>query len=579
MKKSSFITQTKKWAIDHKIWSSIIVIIILLGGYYIYKKASAANVVPQYVLSPAHLGTITQTVTGSGQVSAENQLDVTSEVSGKIQAIHVTVGQHVYRGDVLATLDAHDALINLENARIAYQKLVAPAKTGDITNARNSVDKAYTDAFNAIASTYLDLPTIMAGFKDMYYTRDGYFSDQKSSYLISTARTYRDATGVSYDKAVAHYESSLELYKTLSRTSATSSIEKLLDETYTTAKLISTALQQLQNTVTYVMVNQPEYNSSLSSAAQTNVTTWSNQVISDLTSIVSAQNAIASNNNSLNVLLAGADSLDIRSQQLSLLQAEETYAKYTIRAPFDGIVGRIPVSVYGQASVSTVISTLIGDRKIANISLNEVDAAKVKPGQHVAITFDAIDGLNATGTVDHVDLVGTVSQGVVSYTVQVIIELIKPGMSINISIVTNEKTGVLIVPSSALKTQGTKKYVEVLAGAASASTTRLGIPSNASSTYQRIRTSTTTPQYSGSTSQNRTMTIASATAPTKVFVTIGDADDTNTEITNGLERGQLVVTRTITAGTATTATPNILSSLGGNRGSAGANRAIVRPAN
>ncbi|MDD5433706.1 MAG: hypothetical protein PHE77_03610, partial [Candidatus Pacebacteria bacterium] len=59
---------------------------------------------------------------------------------------------------------------------------------------------------------------------------------------------------------------------------------------------------------------------------------------------------------------------------------------------------------------------------MAEISLNEVDVAKVKIGQRAIITFDAIDELEITGKVEDVDTIGTVSQGVVSYNVKIIFD-------------------------------------------------------------------------------------------------------------------------------------------------------------
>ncbi len=557
----------------HKLISFIIIVVVIGGGYYTYKKATAASTTPQYTLAPVRLGSIVQTVTGSGQVSSENQLDVTSEVSGKIQAVNVVVGQHVRKGDLLVSIDSHDAAISLESARIAYAKLVQPAKTGDVTNAENSLTKSYTDAFNAASTVYLDLPAIVTGMKNMLYGREGYLSDQNASNLSLTARSYRETAVDSYDKAVAQYQIAVDQYKTLTRASATSSIDALINNTYNLTKLMANALQNMQNAANFVTTSQPDYQANIASATAASINTWSSQINGDLSSIVSAQSSIASGNNSLKTLLTGAEDLDIQSQNLSLQQAQETYAKYFVRAPFDGIVGRIPVSVYGQAGASTVMATIIGDQKIANISLNEVDAAKVQVGQTVNITFDAVDGLNATGTVSQVDLVGTVTQGVVSYNVRIVITTsdsrIKPGMSLNVSIVTKEKNGVLVVPSSAIKTQGNRKYVEVLPASS--------IPQSASSTTRmaglftrRMATSTdqatSTENFAGSFGQTRTMTISSSMAPTQVVVTVGDTDDTNTEILTGLERGQLVVTRTVAAGSTTTTAPSILNTLGGNRG-------------
>ena len=572
----------------HKLISFVIIVVVIGGGYYTYKKATAASTSPQYVLSPARIGSIIQTVTGSGQVSSENQLDVTSEVSGKILAVNVVVGQHVRRGDLLVSIDSHDAAISLESARIAYAKLVQPAKADDITNSENSLTKAYSDGFNAVSSIYLELPAIMTGLKDILYSQTGYLSDQNSTSLTQTGRVYRNTAGISFDKTVNQYQLDLEKYKLLTRSSATSSIDELIDNTYNLTKMLAVALQNLQSAVNFVTISQPEYQTSGAVTTAANVVTWSNQINNDISSLLSAKNTITSTRSSLKELRTGAEDLDIQSQRLSLQQAEENYAKYFVRAPFDGVVGRIPVSVYGQAGASTVMATIIGDQKIANISLNEVDAAKVQTGQTVNITFDAIDGLNAAGTIGQVDLVGTVTQGVVSYNVRVIITTadtrIKPGMSLNVSIVTKEKDGVLVVPSSAIKTQGNRKYVEVLPASAIAQNSS---SSNASSTMRMASSSSTfatstNNRPAGAFAQTRTMTVSSSIAPTQVVVTTGDTDDTNTEILSGLESGQLVVTRTIAAGSTTTTAPSILNTLGGNRGatggtgSGGATRAITR---
>jgi len=531
-------------------------------------------VIPQYTLSRVQTGNIRQTVTGTGQISASNQLDIQSQVSGMITSINVSVGQHVYAGQLIATVDSTQALADLESARIAMAKLIAAPKTADLTNNENNLMKSYSDGFNAVSNVFLDLPTVMAGMKDMLYGQNGFLSDQFAYNLTSTAKAYRDAAGTSYDKANNEYATVLNEYRNLSRSSATSSISQLIMNTYNLTKDVSQALQNTQNAVTYVKTNQSEYQPTLASGAVTNTSTWSSQINSDLTSVLSAKNTIESNTDSLSTLVNGADTLDIQSQQLSLDQKERAYANYFIRAPFDGIIGRIPVSVYGQAGSAT-IATLIGDNKIASISLNEIDAAKVKVGQPVTVTFDAIDSFIANGTVSVVDLVGTVTQGVVSYNVKIAIntvdDRIRPGMSVNTTIITNEKDNVIVVPSSAVKTLGKTSYVQIFNTLPSTVSSSSNLPNrNVSATGTDTRVSSSTRQFGTSTTsqqfQNKTTTITSATAPKQQTVTLGESDDTNIEITTGLSGGEWVVTRTVTtASTQTTTAPSILNTLGGNR--------------
>jgi multidrug efflux pump subunit AcrA (membrane-fusion protein) len=352
-------------------------------------------------------------------------------------------------------------------------------------------------------------------------------------------------------------------------------------------------VRHTHTTLTFITTTQPDYYPKDAPTAASSVTTWATQTNSDLSALTSAQNSIDTSRNSITTLLTGPDQYDVQQSQLSLQQAQTAYDNYFIRAPYDGIIGRIPVNVYGQASGSTVITTIVGRQKIATISLDEVDAAKVAAGQPVNITFDAIDTFTATGTVSQIDQIGTVTQGVVSYGVKITINSadarIKPGMSVNTTIITNEKDNVVVVPSAAIKTQGSRSYVQIfdpsvlstMLNTTGSSTLRMNGGQFGSTTRQFA---SSTGQFASSTgqgfaqgqnqSQNRTFTISSATPPQQITVTTGLSDDTNTEIASGLNRGQLIVTRTIAASAAqtTTAAPSLLNSLGARTGGAGGTR-------
>lgn len=552
---------TFAFASAHKIWTIVILAALIGGGYEVYAKISAGSTETQYTLSMAHLGTLTQTVTGTGQVSALNQLDLTSKVSGTITTIDVSVGDHVKKGDLIATIDSTDALRSLQSAQIAMEKLTAPPKAADLSEAQSNVSKSYDNGYSVVAGIFTDLPNIMSGMKDLLYSQTGFLSNQRSSYLSSTGREYRDTTEKKYDKASAEYDAVAATFKSLNRDSATSSINDLLNDAYAMSKDVADAVTSARTAITFITASQPDYEKNSAPSAATNVNGWSDTTNSAVSNVISAQNSIQTSANSLATLVSGTDALDLQSQRLSLQQAQLAYSNYFIRAPFDGIIGKINASVYSQAG-SAAIATLIGEQKISTISLNEIDAAKVKAGQPVKITFDAIDGLTATGTVSSVDLVGTVSSGVVTYSVKILIDTddsrIKPGMSLNATIVTEEKDGVLLVPSSAIKTRGNIHYVQILE-----------TPMASSTFSARNHTASST---SGTRANRAAMgiTVTSATAPTEVVVAIGDADDTNTEILSGLSAGQAVVTKTTTVAQGTTATAatsgGLLGGLfGGNR--------------
>ncbi len=568
--------KVKSYAVTHKLISTIAVIVVVGGGYYWYHTATSTASLPQYVLSSVRNGSIIQTVSGTGQVSASNQTDIQSQVSGTIESIDVSVGQAVSARDLIATIDSTNAKLSLDNAQISFDKLTEPAKATDISNALNNLTKSYNDGFSSASTIYLDLPTIMSGLKDLLYGQTGFLSDQNATYLSSTARSMRDKAGTEYDAAVLQYQNSLAEFRGLTRSSATSSLDSAYADTFETIQMVAKSATDAQNAITFIVNTQPNYQTKNATAVATSINTWTAQANSDLSGLVSAQNSIQSNKNTYTTLVNGADPYDIQAAQVSLAQQQRAYSNYFIRAPYDGVIGRIPVNVYGQASGGTTIATIVGTQMQATISLDEVNAAKVKVGQPATITFNAISGLTATGTVSEVDQIGTVTSGVVSYGIKITIntqdDRIKPGMSLNTNITTYEKDNVLIVANSAIKNQGNTSYVQILDQSVVASSF------GASSTGRMFASSTRQYTGQGSNGGGRSLTITTSSQPVQTTVVTGDSDDTNTEIVSGLTRGQFVVTKTLSGTSVQTSTtaPSLLSSLSGGRGGATAGGGAAR---
>lgn len=565
----------------HKVLASFITVVILVGGYEMVHAARSGSSGTQYTLALATTGSIIQTVSGSGQVSAANQLDVTSQASGAITSIAVAVGDHVAKGQLLATIDDSNAKNSLLSAKLSLAQLVEPAKQGDITNAENSLEKSYSDALGSVRSSFTDLQTVIPGLDSLLYSQSGYLGTSNSVYLTTTGQQYRNAAGVSFDIAKSAYQNVLAEYSGMPANPATSTQQQIIDDTSTMLAKVATALKNIQAAITYITVNETQYQASGASTAKSNVASWLSLINSDVSSIANGSNSIAANSNSLDNLLTGADPLQIQASELQVQQAQSSYDNYFVRAPFDGIVGRIPVSVYGQASGGTVIATIVGSQKVANISLDEVDAAKVRAGQTAAITFDAINDLVATGTVSQVDLVGTVSGGVVSYNVRIVIDTaddrIRPGMSLNVTITTNRKDNALIVPSAAVKTAGGRTYVQTFDKSVLPNAGQM--PSNgqfSSSTTGRTFGSTTRQSGDATSSTPRAarqfaFTVTTTAAPQNVPVVTGISDDQNTEIVSGIDSRTIVVTKSGASGTtAQSGAPSILGAFGGGARTGGA---------
>lgn len=535
----------------------IIVLALLLvgGGYWVYGKSTAPVAQVKYVTAPVTRGTLTMSVTGTGQVAVTNQLDVKPKASGDVIRVAVANGQTVPAGAVLAQLDTReaqktirDAAASLESTQLSLAKLQQPADELSLLQAANAVTqaqqskqsaqdalaKAYADGFTDVSSTFLDLPGIMAGLNSLLFDKNFDAAQWNVDWYVSQANVWeagikgdRDAVVAAYRDARQQYDAAFQVYQATSRSATSNVIGVLISQTTDTTQAVSGAIKAASNYLNHIqdLMSQHSYTvPSRMTSQQSTLNSYTGTVNGHLATLTSILDTIKNNTQnitnadqniqekieSLAKLKAGADPLDVKSQQLAvqqrenaLLDAQEKLADYTVRAPFDGLVSNVDAKVGDAVSSGTTVATLITTQHLADISLNEVDVAKVALGQKVVLTFDAIEGLSLTGEVADIASLGTVSQGVVSYDVKISFDTqdnrIKPGMSVSASIITDVRQDVLLVPNSAVKTQGGSTYVQVLLNGA----------------LQRQS------------------------------VEVGVSNDTSTEITSGVTEGTPVVTQTI----------------------------------
>ncbi len=576
------LTAVKTFARAHKIASGAILIVALLIAYYGYSKLTGTAGETRYILAAAKRGTIIVSVTGSGQVSAENQIDLKPKASGTIIYIPATEGMEINAGGLVAEIDpknaekvVRDAEVSLQSAQLTLQKLVQPADTlsriqteNALTQAKTGLDKAYEDGFSIISNAFLDLPTIMAGLQDILYGTTvirgtdnvAAYADMVHNY-DETVYRFRDDAVTKYQAARAAYDKNFLDYKAASRSSDRATVDALLRETYATTKTLSGSVKSMSDLLNFVKDRLVEHQNNIPALLTTHqniLNTYTSETNSHvlnlfniINTIITANFSIAEKTAALKKLTDGADPLDVASQKLAvtqrenaLLDAKNTLADYFIRVPFDGTVAKINVKKFDDASSGTTIATLITRQKIAELSLNEVDATKIKVGDKVTLTFDAIDGLSITGKVAEMDTLGTVTQGVVTYNVKISFDTddarVKPGMSVNAAIVTDVKQDVLTVPASAVKSKNGGSYVEMF---------------------------DQTPAATAGAGQG----VVSPLAPRQQPVEVGLSSDTDTEIVSGLSEGDLVVVRTIapTSQTPSATAPSIFGAAGGNRGGGG----------
>ncbi|MEZ7820908.1 MAG: efflux RND transporter periplasmic adaptor subunit, partial [Patescibacteria group bacterium] len=386
--------------------------------------------------------------------------------------------------------------------------------------------------------------------------------------LLKKATAYYKNAKIIYDKNVIGY-------RNLSKTSSNDDIKNFLDTSIETAQAVTDSIRSLNNVYNYYI----DYNNQRHRTMYSSVITYSNTLKTDTTSssnllssltssktnitssetnlqnainslntlkktqpmdLVAAQNSLKIQEESYKEANEGLTDLEKKSYQLSITQAqasvsdiESSISDCTVKAPFDGSIAKMNVNIGDETTSSTSMATIISSHSMAQLTFNEVDVAKIKVGQKSTLTFDAVDGLSLTGTVADVDTMGTVSSGVVSYTVTIAFDTedsrIKPGMSVTANIILENKSDVVVVPNAAIKTSGETSYVEVF-------------ENNSKAVDGAI--------------------IESSTSPIKKEITTGLSDDTNTEIKSGLSVGDVIIIKTTKTTTTKTTTGTSLLQTG-----------------
>ncbi len=508
------IQKIKTFIVGHKIISGAIALILIISSYFMFKSNATAEV--RYVTAIVEKGDIISSITGTGQVEATSTIELKAKSSGTITQVNVTAGSYVRKGQTLFVIDGSDALKGVRDAKLSLQ-----IAESDLASAKKDYENTKVSKDTALKNLLLDLNSSVVAMPE---------SDNVNTNIVNVSGTYTSTVQGRYTLEV--YECSggqCITYRGLESGSfaiKTNVPQKLGD-------------RGLYVTFTSLPKTGEEWYIDLPSLASTTyaakLRAYEEGKLSIPQDIENAEETVKSRE------------LALVQKQNALIDAQRTLSDYYVSAPFDGTIASVTAIVGNTAS--DTLGTIITKQKVASITLNEVDVSKVSLGQKATLTFDAVENLTITGEVVEIDGVGTVTQGVVSYTVKISFDTddarIKPGMSVSASVITAMKQGVLVIPASAIKTDTRGSYVEIFNPA---------LPVGTAASAQ------------GSLSE---------VLPEQVAVEVGVSDDTSTEVTTGLKEGDQVVSRTITSNTtkpSTVSTPSLF----GNAGARGATRAITR---
>jgi multidrug efflux pump subunit AcrA (membrane-fusion protein) len=364
--------------------------------------------------------TVVTTINASGTIEPLRLASVAWKTSGTVAGLNVKVGQVVSTNDILMGLDPNTAPDSLITAMQNLAEMTSPAS---IATAQQAVLTAEDTLTSAKAS--------------QYYLNQGYSQGVKDDAYAKMV-----LAEVTLNKAKDNY--------------------KLVAD-------LSVGNENRARAYTALYAAQTAYDSAKRLFVIYDSTATTNDVASVDANVALAQAQLDEAKNYL-VALTGEDvpanATGSSLQQLN--QAKRTVDEVNLRAPFNGTVGAVynqPGDVVSTNSVSSVI--MDRSKLFVTVQVEESKVVQLALGDKATIIVEALPTLKLTGSVIAIDPVGVANQGVVYYSVKVLLDQAELKIplyaTVDVTITAGDAKQALAVPVSAVQSDSVGEFVYVYA--------------------------------------------------------------------------------------------------------------------
>ncbi len=459
--------------------------ILILGGI-MFAKTRNQSALNTYVVG---FGNISQELSFTGKVKPAEEVELSFEKGGRIEAVLADIGKKVGVGETLARLDPSVALAEVEKAEanlkteeVKLEELergsrpeeikIAEAKLNsaiiNLDEAKNSlmdkVNDAYTKSDDSVRSKIDQLfsnPRTQTPKLSIFPVESQLKSDIESSRQVveNMLKSWSDSL------AVLNNDSDLTLYSNKAKEN--------LNVTKSFLDKVALAVNGMTPNSSFPQTTIDSYRADVSSA-RTNINTA-------ITNLSTADEKNRTSESSLSLVereyeltRAGSSYETIQAQEARVLQAKAglssaraEFEKTVLRSPIFGTVTKKNVSPGEIASLGQVAFSVISDSGLEiEANITEIDIAKVKVGIKAEVALDAYGQEEKFSvTVSQIDPTETVVEGVSTYKTKFVFEQkderVKSGMTANIEINLELKKNVLVIPQKAVISRDSSKFVRV----------------------------------------------------------------------------------------------------------------------
>ncbi|WP_347560870.1 HlyD family efflux transporter periplasmic adaptor subunit [Clostridium sp. OM02-18AC] len=432
----------------------------------------------------ATVGTLTSELTSSGTISPKDTYTITSLVEGTVLTADFEEGDQVTKGQVLYQIDSSSVESDLKSSENSLQRANKNYQQA-LENYQEAVRDYSGNTYKSTRTGFIKKLNIQVGDKVGSNTDLAeLYNDQTMKLKVPFLSGEAAAIAVGNQAAVTLTDTEEQLSGVVT---AVSNMDEVLDG----GRLVRYVTMEVANpgglttshsaTVTigeFVCSSEGTFEPVTDTTMKASVTGNGSLEVEEL--LVHEGDYVTSgtplfrikSKDVEDILESYQDAVDqaqekIESAQSNADNKQETYDNYTITAPISGQVitktvkagDKIDRSSGSSTSTLAVIYDL--SEVTFEMSVDELDVGRVKVGQSVNITADAIEGKTFTGKVTNISLQSSQSNGVTNYPVTVTLDEVGdllPGMNVDGTIILDQVDDALMIPVDSLM-RGNRVYV------------------------------------------------------------------------------------------------------------------------
>jgi RND family efflux transporter MFP subunit len=405
------------------IWIGAVLVIAASAFRLFSARAAETAASPQQTQSTVETavvdtGDIDLTVNATGNILAKQSVALAFATSGKVTAINVKAGDHIVKGQTIATVDNQALMDGIASAQLKVVQAQLALKT--LTDKPRQVDIDVAQA--NLKQAQANLSDSKVGPVDQTQVLIAQQNAEIAKNQLWQAQLNRDIQNLN---------------------------PKVAGNTLTVDQQNKTLSSSQSN----VSIAQDQINATKSQGASVG-------------SIDSAEASVVSAQAQLDTLMSGPNADDVKqaqanvaSAQAALDQANADSLKTRLVAPIDGIIAQVNMNIGEQAPAAQAVVLVDTSSFYVDLPVSELDIAKVQVNQPVELHFDALPNATLKGNVSYIANVANTSTPV-TYTVRVVIDPagqpLLSSMSTIASIITSNTSNVVRLPNRFIRINRTQ---------------------------------------------------------------------------------------------------------------------------